>query len=43
MQEAVIICVQQNPHIRNSHYAGVQAALNPANMEGQDLKWEEYV
>ena len=41
IQGALFIRAQQNLGIRNSHYAGVQAALlNPAGMEGQDLKWD---
>lgn len=41
IQGALFIYAQQDLGIRNSHYAGVQAALlNPAGMEGQNLKWD---
>jgi len=38
---ASFLQAQQDLGIRNSHYAGIQAALlNPANMEDQYLKWD---
>jgi len=41
IQGAPLIHAQQDLGIRNSHYAGIQAALlNPANMEGQYVKWD---
>jgi len=41
IQGASTIHAQQDLGVRNSHYAGIQAALlNPAGMEGQYNKWD---
>jgi len=41
LQGASLLHAQQDLGIRNSHYAGIQAALlNPAGMEGQYVKWD---
>jgi hypothetical protein len=41
IQGALLLHAQNDLGIRNSHYAGIQAALlNPAGMKGQYVKWD---